>query len=139
MENETIIAELFMHFMSLSQIRIRMYSPENKYRNIPFLLFKINDESDNKLQYLKNVIDKYDGCVKWTIYLHPYNRRPTYILSTKEDEQWCFDYFYSKQRGGLSQMEYYGKDAFEKYCDAAIADIPHLATYLEKSMNLYTV
>lgn len=132
---ERIIGKIIHNNLPIEWMRYNMYSSNNIYKNIPILVFRIN-ESDTweQLIKLKKCVSDFNGNNKWKVFKDPLSRKGNYLLTLacmeKIRKDCCEkDVIYNEQ-------EYLGSDRYRFCCEQAVQDIPLLAKHIEKCFIL---
>lgn len=131
--NEKCIGKILHSKLPIEWMRFNMYIETDKYRNIPMLVFRIQESCpENLIDNLKNSVDNFEGSVNWKVFKDPLSRNGNYLLTVSELED-----LHRKCYAGqvqYNQKDYFGVEYFKKYCDDAIQDIPMLAKHIAETL-----
>ena len=110
-----------------------MYTESNKYRNIPMLVFRVQESCpENLVDTLKECIDSFEGKISWKVFENPMTRKTNYVLSISELED-LYKQSCSEQIQ-YNQIDYFGAEKYKKFCDDAILEIPMLAKHIARTL-----
>lgn len=131
--NETCIGKIVYSRLPIEWMRYNMYIEEDKYRNIPMLVFRVQDSCPNYLiDNLKQCVDEFNGKSKWTVFKNPLSRKGNYLITIYELEK-----LYQKsnvEKIPYNPIEYFGIEKYKTYCECAIQDIPILAKHISETL-----
>lgn len=132
-KDEILVGKIIHEKLSIEWMRYNMFLSSNKYKNIPMLVFRVQDScSDRLIEKLKNCVCDFEGKLNWRVFKDPLSGKGNYLLSISELED-----FYKKCNAGqikYNQMDFFGKEKYQKYCDYAIQDIPILAKHIHETL-----
>ena len=129
---EKRIGRLIQSRLPVEWIRYNMYIKDDIYRNIPMLVFRIQDScSSNLIDKLKECIDSFKGNLSWKLFKDPLSKRGNYLITISEIEALHKECYSGKTE--YNQVEFLGIERYKKCCDDAIQDIPNLAKHIEKN------
>ncbi len=128
---EKCIGKIIHSLIPIEWMRYNMYIEADRYRNIPMLVFRVEESCpEDLLEKLKNCVEAFQGTVKWKLFKDPLSRKGNYLLTVSELENMRKKY--QENRNLYNEKEYLGVEAFKTYCECAIQDIPFLAEYIKK-------
>lgn len=131
--NETCVGEILHSKLPIEWMRYNMYIEEDKYRNIPMLVFRVQESCPkNLMEKLKNSIDNFKGTVNWKMFKHPLSRKGNYLITIAELENLYREYYVGQVP--YNQKDYFGIENYERYCECAIQDIPMLAKHIAEAL-----
>ena len=126
------IGKLISGFIPIEWMRYNMYIEEDRYRNIPMLVFRVHDSCPKELvDDLKGCVDTFKGKLNWKLFKDPLSKRGNYVITIAEMETFHKECFERKVH--YDQIKYFGKERYEKYCNDAIHDIPNLSKHIYKT------
>ena len=132
-KNETCIGKIIHSKLPIEWMRYNMYTENDRYRNIPMLVFRVQESCpENLVDALKECIDNFEGKISWKVFKNPMTRKANYLLSISELED-LYMQSYSEQIQ-YSQIDYFGAERYKKFCDDAILDIPMLAKHITETL-----
>ena len=110
-----------------------MYIEDDRYRNIPMLVFRIQASfPENLIDTLKACIDNFEGRVSWKVFKTPMKRKANYLLSISELEDFYLQSYLEQNQ--CNQADYFGTERYKQLCDDAILDIPMLAKHIAETL-----
>lgn len=124
----TIMFETLDKISLIRTAKVSMFPLDDSYGHPPFLRFGfalINEEE--LISLLKNIVDEYEGNLKWLIRKMP--ERKNCILIPKIFEEIPSDGQFYKKDFWIKQ---FGEHVYKHYIDAALEDIPKLAEHIKK-------
>lgn len=128
---EKIIGKIIHNKLPIEWMRYNMYSSNNIYKNIPILVFRLNEfDTGEQLIKLENCVASFDGKTKWKVFKDPLSRKGNYLLTLA-----CMENFRKECHEKdviYNEQEYLGNDRYKFYCEQAVQDIPLLAKHIEK-------
>lgn len=131
--NETCIGKIVHSKLPIEWMRYNMYIEDDKYRNIPMLVFRVKDSCpENLVDNLKDCIDNFNGKLSWKVFKDPLSRKGNYLITISELED-----LYNQCYAGQTQYNpiyFFGTKKYRKYCDCAIYDIPMLAKHIAETL-----
>ena len=128
-KNETCIGKIIYSKLHIEWMRYNMYIESDKYRNIPMLVFRVQESCpENLVDTLKECIDSFEGKICWKLFENPMTRKTNYVLSISELED-LYKQSCSEQIQ-YNQIDYFGAEKYKKFCDDAILEIPMLAKHI---------
>ena len=128
--NEKLIGKLIKSYILIEWIRFNMYFEDDVYRNIPMLVFRVQDScSSDLIDTLKMCVDTFKGKMHWKMFKDPLSRKGNYLITISELESLHNEYYAGKIQ--YSQVDFFGEENFKRYCDDAVQDIPELARHIE--------
>ena len=75
-KNETCIGKIIYSKLPIEWMRYNMYTESNKYRNIPMLVFRVQESCpENLVDTLKECIDSFEGKISWKVFENPMTRK----------------------------------------------------------------
>lgn len=132
-KNEKCIGKLICSRIPVEWMRFNMYIEDDRYRNIPMLVFRVQDNcSQNIIDSLKKSVDTFKGNLNWKLFKHPLSRKGNYLITISELEE-LYIRCYAEQIP-FSQVDFWGEELYKKYCDDAIQDIPMLAKHIAETL-----
>lgn len=132
-KNETCIGKIIHVKLPIEWMRYNMYTEDDRYRNIPMLVFRVQESCpENLIDALKKCIDNFEGKISWKVFKNPLARKDNYLLSISELED-LYMQSYSEQIQ-YNQIDYFGAERYKKFCDDAILDIPMLAKHIAETL-----
>ena len=131
--NETCIGKIVHSKLPIEWMRYNMYIEDDKYRNIPMLVFRVQESCpENLVDNLKDCIDNFNGKLNWKVFKDPLSRKGNYLITISELED-LYNQCYEGQTQ-YSQIDFFGTEKYRKYCDCAIYDIPMLAKHIAETL-----
>lgn len=126
---EKIIGKTIHNILSVEWMRYNMFSTNDIYKNIPMLVFRVNEtNSKEQLIKLEKCISDFKGTISWKLFKDPLSKKGNYLLTIaiietvrKECRKKNFTY---------NAIEYLGEEMYKLYCEQAVQDIPLLAEYI---------
>lgn len=132
-KNETCIGKIIYSKLPIEWMRYNMYIEDDRYRNIPMLVFRVKESCpENLVDTLKECIDNFEGKISWKVFKNPMTRKGNYLLSISELED-LYMQSYSEQIQ-YNQKDFFGAERYKKFCDDAILDIPMLAKHIAETL-----
>lgn len=132
-KNETCIGKIIHSKLPIEWMRYNMYIEDDRYRNIPMLVFRVQESCPkNLVDTLKKCIDNFEGKKSWKVFKNPMTKKTNYLLSISELED-IYMQSYSEQIQ-YNQIDYFGTERYKKFCDDAILDIPMLAKHIAETL-----
>ena len=132
-KNETCIGKIIHAKLPIEWMRYNMYTEDDRYRNIPMLVFRVQESCPEDLvDALKKCIDNFEGKISWKVFKNPLTRKDNYLLSISELKD-LYMQSYSEQIQ-YNQIDYFGAERYKKFCDDAILDIPMLAKHIAETL-----
>ena len=131
---EKCIGRLIHSRIPIEWMRYNMYIEDDRYRNIPMLVFRVQDScSSNIIDSLKECVDTFKGNRKWKLFKDPLSRKGNYLITISELEvlhkECC------EGRVQYNQRDFFGAEKYKEYCDDAIQDIPMLAKHIAEKLR----
>lgn len=131
-KNETCIGEIIHSKLPIEWMRYNMYIEDDRYRNIPILVFRVQESCpENLVDTLKKCIDNFEGKICWKVFKKPMARKTNYLLSISELEDFYMQSYLEQIQ--CNQIDYFGAERYKKFCDDAIVDIPMLAKHIAET------
>lgn len=139
-DNSTIIADLILTNLEISQMRRKMFFINDISARIPKLTFSIlNNDKESIYSKLKNILETYRGNVLWTLqYPQPGEQKenlyaiiPQRIANKKLLERGPAN---KNEVSMNSELGYLGVE-YEDFCIRAINDIEHLNEHIKSYMK----
>ncbi len=131
--NETCIGKIVHSKLPIEWMRYNMYIEDDKYRNIPMLVFRVQESCpENLVDNLKDCIDNFNGKLNWKVFKDPLSRKGNYLITISELED-LYNQCYAGQTQ-YNQIDFFGTEKYRKYCDCAIYDIPMLAKHIAETL-----
>ncbi len=123
----------FPGVIPIEWMRYNMYIEDDRYRNIPMLVFRVQDSCpENIIDSLKKCVDAFKGNLNWKMFKDPLSRKGNYLITISELEvlhrECCAG------RVQYNQIDFWGAEKYKKYCDDAIQDIPMLEKHIEETL-----
>ncbi|MCR4678982.1 MAG: hypothetical protein K5679_09515 [Lachnospiraceae bacterium] len=132
-DKEKLIGKLIYSRIPIEWIRFNMYLEDDVYRNIPMLVFRVqNSCSINLINRLKECVDTFNGKLNWKLFKNPLSKNGNYIITISELETLYKECYAG--RAEYNPIEFFGMDKYKKYCDYAVQDIPNLAKHLDDNL-----
>ena len=130
---EKCIGKLIHSRIPIEWMRYNMYIEDDRYRNIPMLVFRVQDSCpENIIDSLKKCVDAFKGNLNWKMFKDPLSRKGNYLITISELEvlhrECCAG------RVQYNQIDFWGAEKYKKYCDDAIQDIPMLEKHIEETL-----
>lgn len=130
---EKCVAMTICKKLPIEWMRFNMYVEEDIYRNIPVLVFRVEENcSTNIINNLIRCVEEFDGAVKWKVFKDPLSKNKNYMLAISELEM--MRNAYREKRKVYNEKEYFGIEKYMEYCECAVDDIPILAKYIDERM-----
>ena len=131
--DETLIGKIIHEKLPVEWMRYNMFLSNDKYRNIPMLVFRVQDSCPEILiEKLKSSVESFEGKLNWKVFQDPLSRMGNYLLTVSELEvlykQCCVEQIQ------YDQKDYFGTDNYKIYCECAIQDIPMLAKHISETI-----
>lgn len=131
--NETCIGIILHSKFPIEWMRYNMYIESDKYRNIPMLVFRLQEPCpENLINNLKMCVESFEGNANWKVFKDPLSGKGNYLLTISELE----DLHKTCCEGQVqyNQMDFFGIEKYKSYCDCAIHDIPMLEKHIIKNL-----
>ena len=130
---EKCIGKLIHSRIPIEWMRYNMYIEDDRYRNIPMLVFRVQDSCpENIIDSLRKWVDAFKGNLNWKMFKDPLSRKGNYLITISELEvlhrECCAG------RVQYNQIDFWGAEKYKKYCDDAIQDIPMLEKHIEETL-----
>lgn len=136
MTNSKCVAMIIQNKIPIEWMKFNMYIEEDIYRNIPMLVFRVDEICpENLIEKLKGCVEHFSGILDWKIFKDPLSRRGNYLLTISELE--IMHEAYNKGEIEYDQKKYFGIEKYKKYCECAIKDIPLLAKHIDENFKIY--
>lgn len=130
---ETLVGKIIHEKIPIEWMRYNMFLTNNKYKNIPMLVFRVQDSCSNSLiEDLKKSVNGFNGKLRWKVFKNPLTRKDNYLLSIFELEELYMQCYAGQIQ--YNQVEFFGEERYKKYCDDAIQDIPMLAKHIAETL-----
>lgn len=131
---EKCIGRLIHSCIPIEWMRYNMYIEDDRYRNIPMLVFRVQDSCPpNIIDSLKECVDTFKENRKWKLFKDPLSRKGNYLITISELEvlhkECC------EGRVQYNQRDFFGAEKYKEYCDDAIQDIPMLAKHIAEKLR----
>lgn len=126
---EKTIGRTIHNILSVEWMRYNMFSTNDIYKNIPMLVFRVNEtNSKEQLIKLEKCISDFKGTISWKLFKDPLSKKGNYLLTiaiieTVREE--C-----RKKIFMYNEREYFGEEIYKLYCEQAVQDIPFLAEHI---------
>ena len=131
--NETCIGKIIYSKLPIEWMRYNMYIEDDRYRNIPMLVFRLQESCpENLVDTLKECVDNFKGKISWKVFRNPMTRKANYLLSISGLEDLYMQSYLEQIQ--YNQIEYFGTERYKKLCDDAILDIPMLAKHIAETL-----
>jgi len=132
-KNETCIGKIIHSKLPIEWMRYNMYIADDKYRNIPMLVFRVQASCPENLVYnLKDCIDNFKGNLNWKMFKDPLSGKGNYLVTISELEDLYNQCYAGKIQ--YNQIDFLGTEKYRRYCDCAIHDIPMLAQHIAETL-----
>lgn len=131
-EYEKAIGYEVRNILSIEWMRYNMYNVEDIYRCIPFLLFRVSD--DTNLDRFIHCIDTYRGKEKWVIYTYPYSKRHVNYVLSIDVNRTIYEKCY-KNHMNYSPESILTISDYKEHCEKALDDIPQLLDWIKKEFG----
>lgn len=126
---EKTIGKTIHNILSVEWMRYNMFSTNDIYKNIPMLVFRVNEtNSKEQLIKLEKCISDFKGTISWKLFRDPLSKNGNYLLTiaiieTVREE--CHKKIFM-----YNEREYFGEETYKLYCEQAVQDIPFLAEHI---------
>ena len=132
-KNETCIGKIIYSKLHIEWMRYNMYIEDDRYRNIPMLVFRLQESCpENLVDTLKECVDNFKGKISWKVFRNPMTRKANYLLSISGLEDLYMQSYLEQIQ--YNQIEYFGIERYKKFCDDAILGIPMLAKHIAETL-----
>ena len=130
-DEEKVIGKIIHNRLPVEWMRYNMFSSNNIYKNIPVLVFRIN-ESDmgDQLKKLEVSVESFEGKNTWKVFKDPLSGKGNYLLTLALMEN--FRKECHEKNIVYNEKEYLGNERYKLCCERAIQDIPLLAEHIKK-------
>ena len=130
---EKCIGKLIHSRIPIEWMRYNMYIEDDRYRNIPMLVFRVQDSCpENIIDSLPPYVLDAEVNLKGEVGVDPLSRKGNYLITISELEvlhrECCAG------RVQYNQIDFLGGEKYKKYCDDAIQDIPMLEKHIEETL-----
>ena len=133
-DEEKIIGKIIHDRLPVEWMRYNMFSSDNIYKNIPILVFRLNEsDMDDQVKKLEDSVESFEGKNKWKVFKDPLSRKGNYLLTLALMENFrkeCYE-----KNVVYNEKQYLGNDRYKLYCEQAIQDIPLLAEHIKSALN----
>lgn len=131
--NETCIGKIIYSKLPIEWMRYNMYIEDDKYRNIPMLVFRVQEScSENVVNNLKDCIDNFKGNLNWKMFNDPLSGKGNYLITISELEDLYNQCYVRKIQ--YNPIDFFGIEKYRNYCECAIHDIPMLAEHIADAL-----
>ena len=126
---EKVIGKTIHNILSIEWMRYNMFSENDIYKNIPMLVFRVNEiESKEELIKLGKCVADFNGNISWKLFCDSLSEKGKYLLTIdaiEEVREACF-----QKKLMYNEREYFGEEIYKLYCEQAVKDIPFLAVHI---------
>ncbi|MDA1477497.1 hypothetical protein [Bacillus changyiensis] len=129
--NSFILADYFKENFPIKQMRHGMYDEEDIYYQIPKLVFRFEENADQKNYVeLKKCIESFKGNLEWTLFQSFIAKKvKNYVIAPKKIFEMQKQLFEQNRRS--TEKDYFTEEEYRFLCEKGIEDIPDLTKHIK--------